>query len=251
MLAVRIIPCLDVKEGRVVKGVNFLRLRDAGDPVKIAKFYNDEGADEIVFLDITASVDKRGILSSLVESVAREISIPFTVGGGISSKEDVHILLNSGADKVSLNTSAFQNPELIKELSSIYGSQCIVVSIDAKNNGKFYDVFVKGGRERAGKDAIFWAKEVENLGAGEILLTSIDRDGTCSGFDIELTKSITEKVNIPVIASGGGFSPQHFYEVLKVGKADAVLAATVFHYGHLRIHELKRYLKERGINVRF
>ncbi len=250
MLAIRIIPCLDIKDGRVVKGINFLKLRDAGDPVEIAKAYNEEGADEIVFLDITASSDGRKTLYDLVEKVAREISIPLTVGGGISSLEDARRILNSGADKISINTFAFEKPEIIGELSSVFGSQCVVVSIDAKNNGNFYEVFIRGGREETGKDAIEWGIEAEKLGAGEILLTSIERDGTCEGFDIELTRSLSKKVRIPVIASGGGFSLRHFHEIVKEGGASAVLAATVFHYGHLRIPELKKYLKKIGINVR-
>lgn len=250
MLTIRIIPCLDIKDRRVVKGINFLKLRDAGNPVEIAKIYNEEGADEIVFLDIAVSSEGRKIKYELVEKVARKITIPLTVGGGISSLEEARRILNSGADKISINTIAFEKPEIIGELSSTFGSQCVVVSIDAKNNGKFYEVFIRGGREGTGKDAIEWGVEVEKLGAGEILLTSIDRDGTCDGFDIELTKSLSNKVNIPVIASGGGFSLRHFYEIIKEGGASAVLAATVFHYGHLRIPELKNYLKGMGINVR-
>ncbi len=250
MLAVRIIPCLDIENGRVVKGINFSKLRDAGDPVEAAKIYNEEGADEIVFLDIKASSEGRKTLCKLVERVASEINIPLTVGGGISSLEDAKRILNSGADKISVNTSAIMRPEIIKELSSTFGSQCVVVSIDAKHNGKFYEVFVKGGTERTGKDAIEWGIEAERLGAGEILLTSIDKDGTCEGFDLELTKILSIKVNIPIIASGGGFLPEHFYEIIKEGGASAVLAATVFHYGHLRIPDLKIYLKKIGINVR-
>lgn len=250
MLAVRIIPCLDVKDGRVVKGINFLKLRDAGDPVEVAKIYNEEGADEIVLLDITASSEGRKTLYKLVEKVAMELTIPLTVGGGISSLEDARIILNSGADKVSINTYAFEKPEIIEEIASVFGSQCVVVAIDANYNGRFYEVFIKGGKEKTGKDAISWAKEAERLGAGEILLTSIDRDGTCKGFDVELTRSLSMNVNIPVIASGGGFLPEHFLEVIREGKASAVLAASVFHYGHLRIPEIKQFLKKMGLNVR-
>lgn len=250
MLAVRIIPCLDVENERVVKGINFSKLRDAGDPVEAAKIYNEEGADEIVFLDIKASTEGRKTLYKLVEKVAREINIPLTVGGGISSLEDAKRILNSGADKISINTSAIERPEIIVELSSTFGSQCVVVSIDAMHNGKFYEAFIRGGTERSGKDAIKWGIEVEKLGAGEILLTNIEKDGTCEGFNVELTKSLSKNVNIPIIASGGGFLPEHFYQIVKEGGASAVLAATVFHYGYLRIPDLKLYLKKRGINVR-
>lgn len=250
MLTVRIIPCLDVKDRRVVKGINFLKLRDAGDPVEVAKIYNEEGADEIVLLDITASFEGRKTLYKLVENVARELTIPLTVGGGVSSLEDARIILSSGADKVAINTYAFEKPEIIEEIASVFGSQCVVVAIDAKNNGIFYEVYIRGGRVMTGKDAIIWGKEAEKHGAGEILLTSIDRDGTRRGFDIELTKSLSMNVNIPVIASGGGFLPEHFLEIIKDGGASAVLAASVFHYGFLRISELKLFLKKMGINVR-
>ncbi|MFH1904909.1 MAG: imidazole glycerol phosphate synthase subunit HisF [bacterium] len=259
MLAKRIIPCLDVKDGRVVKGINFLNLVDAGDPVEIASNYSMENADEIVFLDITASVEKRSIILDVVKKTAEKVFIPLTVGGGIRSIEDIRLLLKSGADKVSLNTAAVENKELIREASEQFGSQCIVVAIDAKRkirNPKSeiqnlkWEVYTYGGRKPAGLDVIQWAEEVRELGAGEILLTSMDSDGTKDGYDLELTKIVSETVNIPVIASGGAGTLYHIYQVLSKGKADAVLAASIFHYGEYSIKETKKYLKERGIAVR-
>jgi len=251
MLTKRIIPCLDVKNGRVVKGINFINLKDAGDPVEAARIYSESGADELAFLDITASCEKRKTLFSLVEKVAREISIPLAVGGGISSVKDIKELLLRGADKVSINTQACLNPALIREAAGIFGSQCIVVAIDAWRKKDFSEVVIESGRKPTGKDAVAWAKEVESLGAGEILLTSIDRDGTQKGYDLELTRIVSEAVNIPVIASGGGSKPIHFFKVLTVGKADAALAASVFHFGLLDIRYLKAYLKKKGVEVRW
>ena len=259
MLAKRIIPCLDVKDGRVVKGINFLNLVDAGDPVEIASNYSMENADEIVFLDITASVEKRSTILDVVKKTAEKVFIPLTVGGGIRSIEDIRLLLKSGADKVSLNTAAVENKELIREASEQFGSQCIVVAIDAKRkirNPKFeiqnseWEVYIYGGRKSTELDVIQWAEEVRELGAGEILLTSMDADGTKDGYDLELTKIVSETVNIPVIASGGAGTLHHIYQVLVKGKADAVLAASIFHYGEYSIKETKKYLKERGIAVR-
>lgn len=254
MLTKRIIPCLDVKDGRVVKGVNFVELKDAGDPVECAVAYNAAGADELVFLDITASYENRGIIIDVVRRTAEKIFMPLTVGGGIRTVEDIRNLLKAGADKVSINTQAVLNPELVKEASYRFGSQCIVVAIDAKrkyeNDRLTFEVFTHGGRKSTGIDAIEWAKKVEELGAGEILLTSMDRDGTKIGYDIELTKAIAEAVNIPVIASGGAGELVHFYEAIKYGLADAVLAASLFHYGILTIGETKKYLAEKGIRVR-
>ena len=250
MLAKRIIPCLDVKEGQVVKGTNFVSLQYAGDPVELARKYNIEGADELVFLDITASYEKRSIMLDIVKKVAKEVFIPFTVGGGVSTVEDIRDLLNAGADKVSINTAAIKNPELIKEASDIFGSQCIVIAIDAKRNDNSWEVFIKGGREPTGKDATLWAKEVEKLGAGEILLTSMDSDGTKEGFDIELTKTISEAINIPVIASGGAGSLESISNVFKDGLADAALAASIFHYGKYSIKEVKKYLENNNVEVR-
>ncbi|MEM1566226.1 MAG: imidazole glycerol phosphate synthase subunit HisF [Candidatus Bathyarchaeia archaeon] len=264
-LTKRIIPCLDVDHGRVVKGIHFLNLRDAGDPAELAKRYSEEGADELVFLDITASPEKRKILRDTVERVASEIDIPFTVGGGIHSISDARIVLCSGADKVSINTAAVEQPTLITKLSETFGRQCVVVAIDAKRRyeekrgkiivetkeGKcWFEVHTYGGRKPTGLDAIQWAVSVEKLGAGEILLTSMDRDGTEKGFDLELTKSVSENVNIPVIASGGAGKPKHFLEVFSSGKADAALAASIFHYNKYSIQFIKRFLKERGIEVR-
>jgi len=251
MLTKRIIPCLDVKNGRVVKGINFLDLRDAGDPIAAAKFYNDGGADELVFLDITASLEERKTLFSLVKKVAREISIPLTVGGGVSSVRDIRQLLLNGADKVSMNTAAYLNPELIRKAARIFGRQCVVVSIDARKRNDSYEVVIKSGKKPTGKDVIAWAQEVESLGAGEILLTSMDRDGTQKGYDVELTRMVSEAVNIPIIASGGGSKPIHFLRALTFGKADAVLAASVFHYGRLKIRDLKSYLRKKGVEVRW
>jgi cyclase len=251
MLAKRIIPCLDVKEGRVVKGVNFVNLIDAGDPVENAKVYDEQGADELVFLDITASYEKRGIMIDVVRRTAEEVFMPLTVGGGVRTVEDIRNLLNAGADKVSINTAAVKNPQLITEGAKLFGSQCIVVAIDAKRVAPDrWEVFIHGGRTPTGIDAVEWAKEVVDRGAGEILLTSMDRDGTKAGYDIELTRAISEAVSVPVIASGGAGKKEHFYEGLAEGKADAVLAASVFHFREISIPELKEYLKERGVWVR-
>ena len=252
MLAKRIIPCLDVKDGRVVKGVNFVNLRDAGDPVENAKIYNDEGADELVFLDITASHEKRKTMVDVVSRVAEEVFMPFTVGGGISNNEDIRELLNAGCDKVSINTSAVERPDFIKEASDRFGSQCIVVAIDAKRSapGK-WEVYVKGGRDRTGIDAVEWAQKAESLGAGEILLTSMDCDGTKNGFDVELTRAISEAVNVPVIASGGCGTLEHFFEAFTDGKADAGLAASIFHFKEFTIKEVKDYLSGKGVVVRY
>ncbi len=251
MLAKRIIPCLDVKDGRVVKGVNFVNLRDAGDPVENAKVYNDEGADELVFLDITASHEKRKTMVDVVARVAEQVFMPFTVGGGISSNEDIRQLLNAGCDKVSINTSAVERPDLISEASTRFGSQCIVVAIDAKRRaGGSWEVYVRGGRDATGIDALEWARKAESLGAGEILLTSMDRDGTKDGYDVELTRAVSEAVRIPVIASGGCGTLEHFLEALTDGKADAALAASVFHFKEFTIAEVKRYLKKKGVTIR-
>jgi cyclase len=251
MLAKRIIPCLDVKAGRVVKGVNFVSLRDAGDPVEIARRYDEQGADEITFLDITASSDERDIILHIVEACAEQVFIPLTVGGGVRKVEDVRRLLNAGADKVSMNTAAVQNPDLVAESSGKVGSQCIVVAIDAKQTapGK-WEVFTHGGRNNTHIDAIEWAKKVESLGAGEILLTSMDRDGTKNGFDLALTRGVSEAVNIPVIASGGVGNLQHLADGVTEGKADAVLAASIFHYGEYTVRQAKEYMQSRGIEVR-
>ncbi|MDD5005929.1 MAG: imidazole glycerol phosphate synthase subunit HisF [Candidatus Omnitrophica bacterium] len=255
MLAKRIIPCLDVKDGRVVKGVRFVHLRDAGDPVECAKAYEKQQADELVFLDITASHEKRNIIIDIVRRTAENVFMPFTVGGGIRNLADIRNLLNAGADKVSINTAAVKNPKLIKQAATKFGSQCIVVAIDAKRvvdekRNKGWEVYVNGGRIPAGKDAIKWAKQAESLGAGEILLTSMDFDGTKDGYDIELNRRISESVKIPVIASGGAGQPKHFKDVLTVGKADAALAASIFHYGEFSVSEIKEYLKKEGVNVR-
>ena len=250
MLTKRIIPCLDIKDGRTVKGVNFENIRDAGDPVELAIRYCEEGADELVFLDITATNEKRKTLSELVTRIASSINIPFTVGGGISTIEDVSVLLNSGADKVSVNTSAFKNPQLIKELSSRFGSQCIVLAIDTKfENGDWY-VYLNGGKVKTEKKALDWAKEGVALGAGEILLTSMNNDGTKNGFANNITKLMSENVNVPVIASGGAGAIQHFTDAFVTGKADAALAASVFHFNEINIKTLKEELKKNKINVR-
>ena len=251
MLAKRIIPCLDVKDGRVVKGVNFVNLRDAGDPVENGKFYDDEGADELVFLDITASSDRRNIILKMVKDVAETINIPFTVGGGIRNVDDVRLILENGADKISMNTAAVQNPEIIEESAKRFGSQCILVAIDAKRNESgSWNVYLNGGRTRTEIDAVDWAAKACDYGAGEILLTSMDRDGTKIGYDLELTRTISEKVPVPVIASGGAGTIEHLYEALTKGMADAVLAASIFHFREIPIKELKEELKKRGIPIR-
>jgi imidazole glycerol-phosphate synthase subunit HisF len=251
MLAKRIIPCLDVTAGRVVKGVNFVSLRDAGDPVEIAKRYDDQGADELTFLDITASSDQRDIILHVIEAVASQVFIPLTVGGGVRAVADVRRLLNAGADKISINTSAVQNPQLVQDCSSTYGSQCIVVAIDAKKTGdNKWEVFTHGGRTATGLDAIDWARKVELLGAGEILLTSMDRDGTKSGFDLALTRAVSEAVGIPVIASGGVGNLQHLADGITQGKADAVLAASIFHFGEYTVGQAKALMAQQGIEVR-
>mgnify|MGYP000119976294 CR=1 FL=1 len=252
MFTKRIIPCLDVKDGRVVKGVNFVDLKDAGDPVEIAAAYDKAGADEVVFLDITASSDHRATVVDMVRKVAANVFIPFTVGGGIRSVEDFRVLLREGADKISINSSALNRPELISEAADKFGSQCVVVAIDARKraDGSGWNVYKNGGRIDVGLDAVAWAKKAEALGAGEILLTSMDCDGTKSGYDIALTRSIAEAVSIPVIASGGAGTKEHFYDALTEGKADAALAASLFHYKELEIMELKAYLAEKGVSVR-
>ena len=250
MYAKIIIPCLDVKNGRVVKGMSFLNLVDAGDPVESAKQYDKQGADELVFLDITASSDSRNITIDMVERVANSIFIPFTVGGGIRTVDDFNALLRAGADKVSVNSAAVHRPELISEAAYKFGSQCVVVAIDAKRNGNGWELYINGGRKAMGIDAVEWAKKCESLGAGEILLTSMDEDGQKKGYDIGLTKAVSEAVNIPVIASGGAGALEHFYDAFTKGKADAVLAASLFHFGEIPIPELKKYLKEKNIPVR-
>lgn len=252
MLAKRIIPCLDVKDGRVVKGVNFVNLRDAGDPVELASLYDREGADELVFLDISASVEGRATMIDVVRRTAGEVSIPFTVGGGISSVEDMKRLLRAGADKIGVNTAAVKNPELVAEGAKHFGSQCIVVAIDARFSPEWNDweVYTHGGRNATGLKALEWAKRMESLGAGEILLTSMDADGTKDGFDVPLTRAISEAVSIPVIASGGAGTKEHFYDVLTEGKADAGLAATIFHYKELTISDVKEHLRSKGVEVR-
>ncbi len=250
MLAKRIIPCLDVKDGRVVKGTSFVKLRDAGDPVECGRAYSEAGADELVFLDITATIERRRTVRELVESVAEEIFIPFTVGGGIRTVEDIRECLKAGADKVSINTAAVRDRSLVGRAAEAFGSQCTVVAIDAKRYGERWRVHVDGGRTPTELDAVEWAVEVERLGAGEILLTSIDADGGTSGYDIELTRAVSESVGIPVIASGGAGCPEHIYRVLTEGKADAALAASIFHYGIHSISDVKMYLLERGVPVR-
>ncbi len=258
MLAKRIIPCLDVKDGRVVKGTRFVDLRDAGDPVEVARRYDEEGADELVFLDITASHERRKIMLDVVARTSEEAFMPLTVGGGISDLEDIRLLLKTGCDKVSLNTAAVQNPGLVQRAAERFGSQCIVLAIDARRvpdprpptPGPRWEVYIHGGRTPTGKDAVTWAREGEKLGAGEILLTSMDRDGTKEGYDIELTRTIAEAVGIPVIASGGIGALEHFYDGLTAGKADAALAASVFHYGELTVGQVRAYLRDRGVPVR-
>jgi cyclase len=249
-VAKRIIPCLDVNDGRVVKGINFVELKDAGNPVEIAKKYNEEGADELTFLDITASSDNRGLLFDIVEKVAKQIFIPLTVGGGVRSCEDIRNLLNSGADKVGINTSAILNPELVTESTSRFGSQAIVVAIDAKKVGDHWEVFTHGGRNATGINAISWAQKMAKLGAGELLITSMDRDGTKKGFDNVLMKLISDVVEVPIIASGGVGILQHLVDGVKDGEADAVLAASIFHYGEFTIQEAKQYMAENNIEVR-
>jgi cyclase len=251
MLAKRIIPCLDVKDGRVVKGINFVNLRDAGDPVEAGLRYSEEGADELVFLDITASSDRRNIVAGMVRRVADSINIPFTVGGGLRNLADIHEILRNGADKVSLNTSAVQDPTLVQKAAERFGSQCIVVAIDARReNAVDAKVYTHGGRERTDRDAVEWARTVADLGAGEILLTSMDSDGTKQGYDLDLTRRISEAVQIPVIASGGAGNLQHLYEGVTEGAASAVLAASIFHFREVTITEAKSYLRERGVVVR-
>lgn len=264
-LAKRIVPCLDVNHGQVVKGVNFVQLKHAGDPVELAKRYSDEGADELVFLDITASHEKRDIMRNYVEGVAKAISIPFTVGGGIRNVSDARLVLCSGADKVSVNTAAIENPSVITELADVFGRQCVVVAIDAKRNytpdegknmvdtaeGKvWFEVVTYGGRKHTGIDAIDWALQAEKLGAGEFLVTSMDKDGTKDGYDIELTRSISERVNVPIVASGGAGTPKHLYDVLTEGKADAALAASIFHYNQYPVPVVKEYLRNMGVTIR-
>jgi len=249
-LAKRVIPCLDVTAGRVVKGVNFVGLRDAGDPVEIAARYDEQGADEICFLDITASSDERDILLHVIEAVASRVFIPLTVGGGVRQVGDVRRLLNAGADKVSINTAAVQNPELVREAADIVGCQCIVVAIDAKKNGSSWQVFTHGGRRATGLDAVDWARRMAEAGAGEILLTSMDRDGTRDGFDLALTRAVADAVGVPVIASGGVGSMEHLAEGVIEGRADAVLAASVFHFGDFTVRAAKEHMRARGIEVR-
>jgi imidazole glycerol-phosphate synthase subunit HisF len=251
MLAKRIIPCLDVTAGRVVKGVNFVELRDAGDPVEIARRYDKQGADEITFLDITASSDDRSILFRIIEQVAEQVFIPLTVGGGVRQVEDVRNLLNAGADKVSINTTAVLNPKLVADAAGRYGSQCIVVAIDAKQvEPDRWEVFTHGGRKATGLDVVEWAEKMQTLGAGEILLTSMDRDGSKIGFDLKLTRAVTDVLGIPLIASGGVGNLQHLVDGVKLGGADAVLAASIFHYGEYTIQEAKQYMAQQGIEMR-
>ncbi len=250
MRAKRVIPCLDVKDGRVVKGVRFLNLRDAGDPVEIGSRYSKEGADELAFLDITATIENRPTMLEVVRKTSEQVFVPLTVGGGIRTVEDVGQLLRAGADKVSINTAAVLNPDIINQVARRFGTQCTIVAIDAKRKGSNWEVYTDSGTTPTGVDAIEWAKKAEKLGAGEILLTSMDCDGTKNGYDVELTRRVSEAVNIPVIASGGAGNLQHLYDVISEGKADAVLAASIFHYGEYTISEAKIYLKGRGIPVR-
>ena len=249
MLTKRIIPCLDTNNGRVVKGIKFVNLIDVGDPVELASFYEKEGADELVFLDITASLEKRNIMIELVKKTAANVSIPFTVGGGIRDLKDIYDLLEAGADKISINTAAILNPRLIQEASMQFGSSIIVVAVDAVKVDDDWEVVINGGRDRAGLGVVDWSKKVEELGAGEILLTSMDKDGTKEGYDIELTRTVAENVNISVIASGGAGKPQHLYEALVIGKADAVLAASIFHKKEYSIQKVKEYLKQKGVEI--
>ena len=249
-LAKRIIPCLDVTNGRVVKGINFLELRDAGDPVEIARRYDEQGADELTFLDITASSDNRGLILDIIEQVASQVFIPLTVGGGVREVEDVRRLLNAGADKVSINTTAVVNPQMVADAASRFGSQCIVVAIDVKQVGDKWEVFTHGGRKATGLEAVAWAKHMVNLGAGELLVTSMDRDGTKIGFNNPLNKAISDAVDVPIIASGGAGNLQHFVDGVKVGGADAVLAASIFHYGEYTVQQAKQYMQDHGIEVR-
>jgi len=251
MLSKRIIPCLDVKDGRVVKGVNFVNLRDAGDPVEIAKKYSDEGADEICFLDITASNEERKTMIDVVERTAGEVFVPLTVGGGVRTLDDIRQMLLAGADKVSINTAAVKNPDFVKEAADKFGSQCIVVAIDARSSGEDkWEVFTHGGRNGTGIDAVEWAKKMEDYGAGEILLTSMDKDGTKSGYDLPLTKTISRKLTIPIIASGGAGDLQHLSDGVVLGEADAVLVASIFHYGEYTIKEAKDFMNHQGISIR-
>ena len=249
-LAKRVIPCLDVTAGRVDKGVNFVSLRDAGDPVEIAARYDGEGADELAFLDITASSDQRDIILHVIEAVAAKVFIPMTVGGGVRKLEDVRRLLNAGADKVSINTAAVQNPLLVSEASDVVGNQCIVVAIDAKKKGDAWEVYTHGGRNATGLDAVAWARRMVEAGAGEILLTSMDRDGTRNGFDLALTRAVSDAVSVPVIASGGVGTREHLAEGILEGHADAVLAASVFHFGDFTVRDSKQFMQSRGIEVR-
>ena len=251
MYTKRIIPCLDVKEGRVVKGTNFVGLRDAGDPVELAAKYDLEGADELVFLDITASVEERATMREVVDKTASEVFMPLTVGGGIRTVEDVRKMLQAGADKVSFNTAAIKNPSILRECATLFGRQCTVLAVDAKRVGdNKWEVYINGGRTPTGLDVLEWVREATALGAGEILLTSMDADGTKDGYDIALTRAVSEAVSVPVIASGGAGKLEHFYDVLTEGIADAGLAASVFHYGQFRVREVKEYLRERGVEVR-
>ncbi|MBR4667806.1 MAG: imidazole glycerol phosphate synthase subunit HisF [Butyrivibrio sp.] len=252
MLTKRIIPCLDVNNGRVVKGINFVNLRDAGDPVSVGEAYSKAGADELVFLDITASNERRATVADMVREVAKKVFIPFTVGGGIRTVDDVRAILREGADKVSVNSAAIDRPELIAEAADKFGSQCVVLAIDAKRraDGSGWNIYKHGGRIDVGLDAIEWVKKAVDLGAGEILVTSMDCDGTKAGYDLELTRSVAEAVSVPVIASGGAGTMEHFYDALTEGKADAVLAASLFHYKEMEICDLKRYLRDKGVSVR-
>ncbi len=251
MLAKRIIPCLDVREGRTVKGVHFENIRDAGDPLELATIYAEQGADELVFLDITATIEKRKTFYSLVNRIASHIHIPFTVGGGISALKDISVLLDNGADKVSINTAGFKNPELLEEAAARFGSQCVVLAIDAKKekNGRWY-VYLNGGRTPTGQEVLNWAEEAVNRGVGEILLTSMDHDGTRNGFAIDILSTLSQNVSVPIIASGGAGTPQHFLDVFEQGRADAALAASIFHFKEIEIPELKRYLSDAHIPVR-
>ncbi|MDF2634660.1 MAG: Imidazole glycerol phosphate synthase subunit hisF [Pelosinus sp.] len=251
MYTKRIIPCLDVKDGRVVKGTNFVGLRDAGDPVELAAIYDKELADELIFLDITASCEERNTIVQMVEQTASQVFIPFTVGGGIRTVDDIRKMLKAGADKVSLNTAAIKNPELIAEGAKRFGCQCIVLAVDARSRGEDqWEVYINGGRTPTGLDVLDWVKQATALGAGEILLTSMDKDGTKDGYDIKLTRAVSESVGVPVIASGGAGELVHFYDVLTAGKADAVLAASVFHFGQFTVGQVKQYLKSKGVEVR-